>query len=172
MEQQERKQEYVGNEIFPDCSDGASSSGLVGWQTGKKTSLLTWAQFVPTSLLEVLERNKPDQWVMSTPTHASLLRQFSSTYPLQKTSQHSQTASIIAQWRGSYLHFLIRTSSVLLYFRYLLPSMCQIPLSLIYMLKPNTFSKVVYGVWPLLLLKFDHKHGFYGFYLHLWDPIN
>lgn len=150
---------------------GASTSGLVGWQTRKRISLLTWAQFVPTSLLEVLERNKPHQWIISTPTHASLLRQFSSTYPLQKTLQCSQTASKTAQWRGSYLHFLIWTSSVLLYFTYFLPLIYQIPLSLIYMLKPNTFSKVVHEVWPLLLLKFDHKQ-LYGFYSHLWDPIN
>lgn len=80
----------------------------------------------------MLEKNKVDWWAISTPTHASFLRQFSSIPPLQKTLQCSQVASMRAQWRGSYLHLLTWTSLVLPYFKYWLPLRCQTSLSLNY----------------------------------------
>ena len=139
-----RENRNVSNEMLPDCNDRSLNLWADGVTDGEAASLLTWAQFLPTSWPEMLERNKLDWWAISTPTCASFLQWLSSTYPLQKTLQCSRTASMTVQWRGSYLHFLIWTSLVLLYFKYLLPLRCQIPLSLIYILKPNTCSKEMY----------------------------
>lgn len=75
------------------------------WVADREVALLlTWAQFVPMSLPEVLERSRQDQWAALTPTHASFLLQFYSPYPLQKTLRCSQTPH--GQWAGRKLFAL------------------------------------------------------------------
>lgn len=65
------------------------------------------------------------------------------------------------------MYFLIWASLVLLYFKYLLPLTCQIPLSSIYIPKASTLSREVHEA----LLKSDHTQ-LYGFHPLLSDPIN
>lgn len=112
--------------------------------TGREVTLfLTWAQFVPRSLAETPTKNRSDQWAVLTLTHVCSLRQFYSTFPLQKTPQCSQIVPLAVQWGGSYLHFLIRTHSLLLYIKYLQSLGSQTLLSLIYTRQPKALSKEV-----------------------------
>lgn len=108
-----RKNRNVSNEMLPDCNDRSLSLWAEGVTDREAASPLTWAQFVPTSLPETLERNKVDQWAISTPTHASFLTQFSSTHSSHRTLMCSQTVPMTMQWRG------------VLHFKYLLPLKCR-----------------------------------------------
>lgn len=109
----------------------------------------------------MLERNKLDWSAISALTHASFLSFL--LLLLCRKVQCSQTPSMTAQWRGSYLHLLTWTSLVLPFFKSWLPLRCQTSLSVIY---THLLRRCAATASPPTDI---NKQQLYGFYSHLRD---
>lgn len=125
----------VSNEVLLDGSDRSSVFELIGWQRGKwLCSLLEHSLFQEAYLKHWKEQISELFWLLP-------ICVFSDSFILLTFAEN--TAVFPDCTTGIYLHFLIRTSSLLLYIKYLQSLGSQTFLSQIYTRQSKAFSKEV-----------------------------